>query len=208
MDVEFIISAFSESQYPDSERTEIAFAGRSNVGKSSLINTLVNRKSLAKTSSRPGRTQSINFFRMGQSLYFVDLPGYGFARVPIKVKKSWQHMVETYLRNRSNLKAVIVIIDIRRDLASGDINLLNWLKHYNIPSIPVLTKDDKVSRQQARSRADMIGRQFEEILPATPTIFTAKTSQGREEVWEKTKRLQQGQWPGMELLLGLLVTII
>ena len=190
MDVEFVISAFSKAQYPDSERTEIAFAGRSNVGKSSLINTLVNRKSLAKTSSKPGRTQSINFFRMGQSLYFVDLPGYGFARVPIKVKKSWQYMVETYLRSRSNLKAVVVIIDIRRDLTSGDIDLLNWLKHYNIPSIPVLTKADKVSRQQARARADIIGRQFEEILPATPTIFSAKTRQGREEIWEKIKRLQ------------------
>jgi len=190
MDVEFVISAFSEAQYPHSERTEIAFAGRSNVGKSSLINTLVNRKSLAKTSSKPGRTQSINFFRMGQSLYFVDLPGYGFARVPIKVKKSWQYMVETYLRSRSNLKAVVVIIDIRRDLTSGDIDLLNWLKHYNIPSIPVLTKADKVSRQQARARADIIGRQFEEILPATPTIFSAKTRQGREEIWEKIKRHQ------------------
>ena len=190
MDVEFVISAFSETQYPHSKRTEIAFAGRSNVGKSSLINTLVNRKSLAKTSSKPGRTQSINFFRIGQSLYFVDLPGYGFARVPIRVKKSWQHMVETYLRSRLNLKAVLVIIDIRRDLASGDIDLLSWLKHYNIPSIPVLTKADKISRQQARARADNIGRQFDKILPGTPTIFSAKTRQGREEIWEKIKRLQ------------------
>jgi len=190
MDVEFIISAFRESQYPPSNRVEIAFAGRSNVGKSSLINTLVNRKSLAKTSSRPGRTQSINFFRMGQSMYFVDLPGYGFARVPIKVKKSWQHMVETYLSSRPNLKCVIVITDIRRDLASGDIDLLNWLKYYNIPSIHVLTKADKVSRQQARTRADIVGRQFKEISSATPTIFSAKTRQGREEIWGKIKRLQ------------------
>jgi len=190
MDIEFIISAFRESQYPPSNRVEIAFAGRSNVGKSSLINTLVNRKSLAKTSSRPGRTQSINFFRMGQSMYFVDLPGYGFARVPIKVKKSWQHMVETYLSSRPNLKCVIVITDIRRDLASGDIDLLNWLKYYNIPSIHVLTKADKVSRQQARTRADIVGRQFKEISSATPTIFSAKTRQGREEIWGKIKRLQ------------------
>ena len=190
MDVEFIISAFRESQYPPSNRVEIAFAGRSNVGKSSLINTLVNRKSLAKTSSRPGRTQSINFFRMGQSMYFVDLPGYGFARVPIKVKKSWQHMVETYLSSRPNLKCVIVITDIRRDLVSGDIDLLNWLKYYNIPSIHVLTKADKVSRQQARTRADIVGRQFKEISSATPTIFSAKTRQGREEIWGKIKRLQ------------------
>ena len=185
MDVEFIISAFREAQYPPSDRPEIAFAGRSNVGKSSLINTLINRKSLAKTSSKPGRTQSINFFRVAQSLYFVDLPGYGFARVPINIKKSWQYMVENYLRSRSSLKAVVVIIDIRRDLASGDIDLLNWLKHYNIPSILVLTKADKVSRQQAQTRANMIGRKFAEIFPITPTVFSAKTRQGREEIWEK-----------------------
>ena len=189
MDVEFIISAFREAQYPLSDRPEVAFAGKSNVGKSSLINALINRKSLARTSSKPGRTQSINFFSVAESLYFVDLPGYGFARVPIKVKRSWQYMVETYLSSRLNLRMVVVIIDIRRDLASNDIDLLNWLKHYNIPSILVLTKADKISRQQTRIRANAIGHKFEEILPATPTIFSAKTRQGREEIWEKIKQL-------------------
>ncbi|MBW2169453.1 MAG: ribosome biogenesis GTP-binding protein YsxC, partial [Deltaproteobacteria bacterium] len=121
MDATFIISAFSENQYPPPDMEEVAFAGRSNVGKSSLINVLVNRKGLARTSSTPGRTQSINFFSVGESLYIVDLPGYGFARVPINVKKSWHNMVETYLRTRSNLKAVVVILDIRRDPTSGDI---------------------------------------------------------------------------------------
>ena len=185
MDVEFLISAFRETQYPPPDRPEVAFAGRSNVGKSSLINVIINRKNLARTSSTPGRTQSINYFRVGKALYFVDLPGYGFARVPIDVKKSWRQMVETYLSKRSNLKAVVVILDIRREPASGDMDLLNWLKHYGIHAIPVLTKADKVSRQQALKKAGEIGRQLGEICPSPPTLFSAKTRQGREEIWEK-----------------------
>ena len=120
MDVEFLISAFNSSQYPAPDRPEIAFAGRSNVGKSSLINVLVNRKKIARTSSTPGRTQSVNFFRVGSSRYLVDLPGYGFAKVPVKVKESWRGMVESYLASRSNLRAVVVILDIRRTPSQGD----------------------------------------------------------------------------------------
>lgn len=185
MNVEFLTSAFRESQYPPPDRPEIAFAGRSNVGKSSLLNVIINRKNLARTSSTPGRTQSINYFSVGKSLYFVDLPGYGFARVPIEVKKSWQKMVEKYLRKRSNLKAVVVILDIRREPTSGDIDLLNWLKHYDIHSILVLTKADKLSRQQVRKQAGLIGRQLKKLHPTSPTIFSAKTRQGREEIWDQ-----------------------
>jgi len=184
MNVEFLISAFRETQYPPPDRPEIAFAGRSNVGKSSLINVITNRKHLARTSSTPGRTQSINYFRVGKSLYFVDLPGYGFARVPIKVKKSWQKMVETYLSKRLNLKAVVVILDIRRTPTPGDMDLLTWLNHYDIHAIPVLTKADKLSRQKARKQAGLIHRQIKEVCPTAPTIFSAKTRQGREEIWE------------------------
>ena len=189
MDVKFLTSAFRESQYPPPDRPEIAFAGRSNVGKSSLINVIINRKNLARTSSTPGRTQSINYFSVGKSLYLVDLPGYGFARVPVKVKESWQKMVEKYLRKRSNLKAVVVILDIRREPTSGDIDLLNWLKHYDIHSILVLTKADKLSRQQVRKQAGLIGRQFKEICPTSPTIFSAKTRQGREEIWDQIEEI-------------------
>ena len=185
MDVVFLISAFRANQYPPPDRPEIAFAGRSNVGKSSLMNVLVNRKSLARTSSRPGRTQSINFFTVGNRLYLVDLPGYGYAKVPIKVKKSWQHMVENYLSDRSNLKAVIVILDIRRDPTAGDMQLFRWLNHYGIPAIPVLTKADKLSRQQARTRSSMINNHIREITFVSPTVFSAKTRQGRDEIWEK-----------------------
>jgi GTP-binding protein len=189
MDVKFLTSAFRESQYPPPDRPEIAFAGRSNVGKSSLINVIINRKNLARTSSTPGRTQSINYFSVGNSLYFVDLPGYGFARVPVKVKKSWQKMVEKYLRKRSTLKAVVVILDIRREPTSGDMDLLNWLKHYDIHAILVLTKADKLSRQQARKQAGLIGSQLKMLCPASPTIFSAKNRQGREEIWEQIEKI-------------------
>ncbi|MCJ7687605.1 MAG: ribosome biogenesis GTP-binding protein YihA/YsxC [Desulfobacteraceae bacterium] len=187
MDVEFLISAFKERQYPVSDKPEIAFAGKSNVGKSSLINTLVNRKKLARTSSTPGRTQSINFFRFGQTLYLVDLPGYGFARVPARVKESWREMVETYLIRRPTLKAVVVILDIRRDPASGDIDLINWLRAYNIHPIIVLTKADKLSRQQAKRRANLIAGQLVGLSPDAPVVFSAKTRQGKDEIWERMR---------------------
>ena len=187
MDVEFLISAFKESQYPVSDKPEIAFAGKSNVGKSSLINTLVNRKKLARTSSTPGRTQSINFFRFGTTIYLVDLPGYGFARVPARVKESWREMVETYLIRRSTLKAVVVILDIRRDPASGDIDLIHWLRAYNIHPIIVLTKADKLSRQQAKKRTGLIAGELAGISPDAPVVFSAKTRQGKDEIWERMR---------------------
>jgi len=187
MDIEFLTSAFKEGQYPSADRPEIAFAGRSNVGKSSLINVLVNRKKLARTSSTPGRTQSINFFRFGETLYLVDLPGYGFARVPVKVRQSWRQMVETYLEHRETLKAVVVILDIRRDPAAGDIDLLHWLNHYQITPIIVLTKADKLSRQQARQRAGLIAGGLAGMSPAEPIVFSAKTRQGKEEIWKRIR---------------------
>jgi GTP-binding protein len=184
MDATFLISAFQENQYPHPDRSEIAFAGRSNVGKSSLINVLVNRKGLARTSSKPGRTQSINFFSIGKTLYMVDLPGYGFARVPLKIKKSWKHMVETYLRTRSNLNAVVVILDIRREPSSGDLELLGWLKYYDIQAILVLTKTDKLSRQKTTVRAHKIKGELAGVFPGSPTLFSAKTREGRKEILE------------------------
>jgi GTP-binding protein len=187
MDVEFLTSAFKEGQYPAPDRPEVAFAGRSNVGKSSLINALVNRKNLARTSATPGRTQSINFFCFGQSLYLVDLPGYGFARVPVKVKQSWQEMVESYLKKRETLKAVVVILDIRRDPAAGDMDLLHWLNHYNIHPVVVLTKADKLSRQQVRRRAGLLAGQLAGKFPDEPIVFSAKTRQGREEIWKRIR---------------------
>lgn len=189
MDVSFILSAFKENQYPSSDKPEIAFAGKSNVGKSSLINVLVNRKKLARTSSTPGRTQALNFFEIkNKNLYMVDLPGYGFASVPLEVKKSWGSMVETYLRSRPNLKAVVVILDIRREPGKGDLDLLDWLAQYGIKSITVLTKADKLSRAQGMERAKLIGKELIKWTTATPIIFSAKTRDGMKEIWAEIEQ--------------------
>jgi GTP-binding protein len=188
MEIAFLKSAFRESDYPPPDKPEVAFAGRSNVGKSSLINVLVRRKGVARTSSKPGRTQSINFFCLQDRLYLVDLPGYGFALVPDHVKKSWGEMMETYLRRRNNLRAVVVILDIRRDLSAGDKELLEWLNTYGKKSIVVLTKADKLSRQKSTSRAKQIENQLQEITSERPTLFSAKTREGREEIWEKINK--------------------
>jgi GTP-binding protein len=184
MEVTFLLSAFNERQYPPADKPEIAFAGKSNVGKSSLLNILVNRKKMAKTSSTPGRTQSINFFDVkDKNIYMVDLPGYGFARVPLQVKKSWGTMIETYLSTRPNLKAVVVILDIRRDLSDGDLDLLNWLNAYGIKAITVVTKADKLSRAQAMERARLIEKDLGRAISAPPIVFSSITRQGKDEIW-------------------------
>ncbi len=188
MEIAFLKSAFHENDYPPPDKPEIAFAGRSNVGKSSLINVLVRRKGIARTSSKPGRTQAINFFSLEDRLYLVDLPGYGFARVPLQVKKSWGEMVETYLRKRSNLMAVVLILDIRREVSAGDEDLLHWLNYYGKRSIVVLTKADKLSKNKCIARAKQIESQLQEITSEKPTLFSAKTGEGREEIWEKINR--------------------
>ena len=151
---EFITSATKPDQYPPVKYPEMAFAGRSNVGKSSLINTLVNRKRLVKTSSTPGRTQLINFFDINNLITFVDLPGYGYAKVPTAVRKKWGPMIETYLSSRRSLKGVVVIMDIRRIPRQEEHNLIAWLEHYSIARILVLTKTDKLSKtSQDKQRA-------------------------------------------------------
>ena len=184
-------SAFNKGQYPLPDKPEIAFVGRSNVGKSSLINVLVNRRGIAKTSSRPGRTQSINFFNVNDRIYFVDLPGYGFARVPLKVKKSWGQMVEQYLSDRPTLKAVVVILDIRREPSEGDLDILNWLGHYQKQAIVLLTKVDKLSRQKARKQAAGIRQTLKNFIPEPPVMFSAKTRQGRDEIWQQIEESLQ-----------------
>jgi GTP-binding protein len=185
MEISFLVSAFRESQYPPADKPEVAFAGRSNVGKSSLINVLLNRKKLARTSSTPGRTQAINFFSVDRLFYVVDLPGYGFARVPKEVRASWGKMTETYLRGRPNLKAVVVIIDIRRVPGDGDLNLLHFLEQFGKKAIVVLTKADKLTRQQCRSRLTEITGELAGRIDGVPTLFSAKTRAGRGEVWVK-----------------------
>lgn len=185
---EFVTSAVKPSQYPPAVLPEIAFAGRSNVGKSSLINTLVNRKRLVKTSSTPGRTQLINFFNINEEFSFVDIPGYGYAKVPPSVKKTWGPMIETYITTRKTIKGVVLIMDIRRIPGLEEMNMLDWLNHYDIPSVPVLTKSDKLSKTKQKKQLAEIAN----TLSADKNnliVFSAKSRQGKDEVWGAVKKL-------------------
>lgn len=181
---EFIKSAVWPPQYPPAILPEIAFVGRSNVGKSSLINTLVGRRNLAKTSNTPGRTQLINFFSVNETIYFVDLPGYGFAKVSQSVKKDWGEMIEAYLRERQNLALVIFILDVRRDPSPDDLSLRNWLQYYRIPYLYVLTKTDKLSNNQVIGRQRMIERSLAVVKNDKIILFSAKTQRGKESLWQ------------------------
>ncbi|OPL16234.1 MAG: GTP-binding protein [delta proteobacterium MLS_D] len=181
IDAEFVTSAVRRSGYPAGTLPEVAFAGRSNVGKSSVINTVLGRKRLARTSGTPGRTQQINFFLVRRAAHFVDLPGYGFARVPRAVKEQWGPMVEEYLQTRQNLKLVVVILDIRRDTSPEDRTLIDWLVHYGIPHRFVLTKADKLSKSAAAARRRDLAKPLQ--VPADELIlFSARTGQGRSEL--------------------------
>lgn len=185
---EFVTSAVKPSQYPPPELPEVAFVGRSNVGKSSLINTLVNRKRLVKTSSTPGRTQLINFFNINGSFSFVDLPGYGYAKVPDRVKKDWAVMIETYLSKRETLKGVVLIMDIRRIPDHKDKDLIDWLIYFNIPKILVLTKTDKFSKAKGKNQHDLIA---ESLLVNRDDLlfFSAKSRLGKDHVWSAIEGL-------------------
>ena len=185
---EFIKSAVKPSQYPEGDLPEIAFAGRSNVGKSSLINVLVNRKNLVRTSSTPGRTQLINFFNVNGLFTLVDLPGYGFARVPLAVKKEWGPMMEAYFSKRATLRGVVLIFDIRRTPVAEDSRMLQWLLAYNIPAVLVVTKCDKVSRNERAKQADLIARTLG-VAKHDLCFFSALSKDGTEEVWQRIEAL-------------------
>jgi GTP-binding protein len=192
---EFIKSAVNPSHYPPEALPEIAFAGRSNVGKSSLINCLVNRKHLVKTSSTPGRTQLLNFFNINEEMVFVDLPGYGYAKVPVEIRKTWGPMIEKYLAGRKTLAGVTLILDIRRDPADDEHNLIGWLNHQHIPLILVLTKADKLSKSNQKNRVSAI----QENLPQKTgelICFSAKTRQGKDKVWETILEMIKNQLQG------------
>jgi len=181
---EFITSAVKRSGYPEELLPEVAFAGKSNVGKSSLINTLVNRKNLVRTSSSPGRTQMLNFFRINNQVNFVDFPGYGFAKVPLKVKAQWKPMVESYLKHRTTLQLVIILLDIRRVPSPDDASLIRWLESFNIPFLIVLTKTDKLSQNKCSAQQkiiqDFLMLQREEVI-----CFSAVTKKGRQEILKR-----------------------
>lgn len=181
--VEFIKSAVKPADYPPAILPEVVFAGRSNVGKSSLINALVNRKRLARTSSTPGRTQLINFFNINGNLVFVDIPGYGYAKVPKKVRDQWAPMIETYLSTRETLKGLILIMDIRRNPGPMESNFVAWLAYHHVPIILVLTKADKLSRSKQADQQRLAAKVFPDA-GADIILFSAKTRMGRNRVWK------------------------
>jgi len=188
LSAKFVLSAKEPAHYPPAALPEIAFAGRSNVGKSSLINTLVKRKGLARTSNTPGRTQEINFFSVNNRLYFIDLPGYGYAKVPEKMRKNWGPMIETYLSRRQTLRLVILILDVRRDPSEEDRQLIGWLQFYRLPFFIVLTKIDKVSRNQVDRRQRGISEDLG-LSSVTPLIsFSAKTGEGKDLLWQEISK--------------------
>jgi GTP-binding protein len=178
----FVKSAQQPDDYPRDQRPEIAFCGRSNIGKSSLLNTLTNSRGLARTSSTPGRTQTINFFLVNDRLYFVDLPGYGYAKVAKKVRSGWGPMVENYLGNRPQLKLTLMLVDSRIPPTESDVLMKQWLDHYRIPNAVVLTKTDKISRNQLKQVLQTSARTLntKEIIP-----FSAVTLLGKDQILGK-----------------------
>jgi GTP-binding protein len=185
---EFVKSAETPSHYPEEDFPEIAFVGRSNVGKSSLINCILKRRKLAHTSNTPGRTQLINFFLVNDNFLFVDLPGYGYAKVPESVRKKWGPMVETYLMIRRSLKLVVMILDIRRDPSEDDLSLIQWLDHYDIPAYFVLTKADKLTRSNRLSRQAAVRESLGLPKDQELLLFSAKSGEGAETLRRKIEK--------------------
>jgi GTP-binding protein len=185
---EFVKSAVEPSQYPPADFPEIAFSGRSNVGKSALINTLLNRKHLVKTSSTPGRTQLINFFLINSAFCFVDLPGYGYARVPASVQKKWAPMIETYLLTRKTLKGVVLIMDVRRTPGMKELEFIAWLSSFDIPPILILTKADKLSKTKQIKQKIIIAETLN-VDKDNLILFSAKTGLGKIDIWNAVKNL-------------------
>lgn len=172
------------SRLPENTKPEVAFSGKSNVGKSSLINGLLNRKSLARTSSQPGKTQTINFYSVNGELYLVDLPGYGYAKVAQEIRAKWGRMIENYLHGSRQLKAVFLLVDIRHEPSANDREMYNWIVRQGYEPIIIATKLDKIKRSQVQKQLKLL-RESLKPVPGTRIIpFSAETKQGREEIWE------------------------
>ena len=178
------------STLPENLLPEFAFAGKSNVGKSSVINGLLNRRALARTSSQPGKTQTINFYNVNDDLYFVDLPGYGYAKVSVEVKAKWGKMIERYLKKSKMLKCIFLLIDIRHDPSANDKMMYNWIVSNGYKPVIIATKLDKLKRSQIQKHVKMVreglGLEKEDVL----IPFSAETKQGRDEIWALIESLQ------------------
>lgn len=179
------LTAVKPSQYPTSDLIEVAFVGRSNVGKSSVINSLLRRKNLARVGATPGKTREINFYNIDNLIYFVDLPGYGYANVSKEQKAAWSSMMGTYLNTRIQLKLVIMLVDIRHKPSKEDMMMVDWLKNHDIPYFVIATKSDKISRAQVKNRISQLRADLD--IPAGMALipFSASAGIGRDEVWEQ-----------------------
>ena len=180
---DILLSATNKGHYPQDDIPEVALAGRSNVGKSSFINTMLNRKNLARTSGKPGKTQLLNFFNIDDKLRFVDVPGYGYARVSKKEREKWGKMIEEYLTTRDNLRAVVSLVDLRHEPSSDDVQMYEFLKYYEIPVILVATKADKIPRGKWNKHESMIKKKLDFDKTDTFIIFSSVNKTGVEEAW-------------------------
>lgn len=185
---DIVISAVSPAQYPETDIPEIALAGRSNVGKSSFINTLIQRKNLARTSGKPGKTQTLNFYVIEDQFHFVDVPGYGYAKVSKVQRAKWGKMIETYLTQREQLKAVISLVDFRHEPSKEDVQMYDFLKYYQIPVILVATKADKIPSGKWNKHESMIKKSLNFDPSDDFIIFSSVTKKGKEEAWAAIER--------------------
>ncbi|MED5051051.1 YihA family ribosome biogenesis GTP-binding protein [Anoxybacillus sp. UARK-01] len=185
---EITISAVKPEQYPAGMLPEFALAGRSNVGKSSFINKMINRKNLARTSSKPGKTQTLNFYLINEAFYFVDVPGYGFAKVSKQERQAWGKMMETYFTTREQLKAVILVIDLRHPPTKDDVMMYEFLKYHQLPTIVVATKADKVPKGKWPKHQKVVRETLKMAKEDEVILFSAETGQGKEEAWSALLR--------------------
>ncbi|HRC81429.1 MAG TPA: ribosome biogenesis GTP-binding protein YihA/YsxC [Sedimentibacter sp.] len=181
---EFLISAVNKDQYPDMGLPEIAFAGKSNVGKSSMINALLNRRNLARVSSEPGKTQTLNFYNINDEFNFVDLPGYGYAKVSKAEQAKWADMIETFLHGRKELKEVILLVDMRHEPGKNDLMMYDWIRSFGFTGYIIATKADKLSRSQQIKSMDVIKKTMQVKDTGLIYPFSSTSKQGLEEVWD------------------------
>ncbi len=172
------------SKLPQTSMPEFAFSGKSNVGKSSLINALMNRKSYARTSAQPGKTQTINYYNINEQLYFVDLPGYGYAKVPDKIKEKWGNMIENYLLSSKQLRLIFLLVDIRHEPSKNDIMMYDWIVHFGFKPVVIATKMDKLKKSQVQKQVKIIRECLGMAKESVVVPFSAVTKQGRDELWE------------------------
>lgn len=185
---DIVISAVKPEQYPKAPMPEFALAGRSNVGKSSFINKMINRKNLARTSSKPGKTQTLNFFIINDMLHFVDVPGYGYAKAPKTERDSWGKMIETYLSTREQLKAVIMIVDLRHAPSKDDVAMYEYFKHHDLPCVVVATKSDKIPKGKWQKHLKVVRETLQMDKNDELLLFSSETGQGKDQAWGVIKK--------------------